>query len=199
MNNLVYGVGVNDSEYNVYKTCQVNGRTKILWICPFYKKWIHMLERCNDQKLHLKYPTYKDCQIVPEWLIFSTFKSWMETQDWEGKHLDKDLLIKGNKVYGPDTCIFLDANINTFITENNSTRGKYLIGVSFEKSSNKFVAQCWSVETKKNTKIGRYKTEQEAHQAWLSFKLKQAHILASQQTDRRVSDALIARYENYSI
>lgn len=122
----------------------------------------------------------------------------METQNWEGKHLDKDLLIKGNKTYSPNTCVFLDARINTFLTESGAGRGKFPIGVSLERESGKYVAQCWSIELGKNKKIGRFKTPEEAHKAWLAFKLEQAYTLAAQQTDERVSKALIERYENYT-
>jgi len=39
----------------------------------------------------------------------------MERQDWEGKHLDKDILIPGNKIYSPDRCIFVSSLINLLI------------------------------------------------------------------------------------
>lgn len=194
---LLYGVGIKDVDYNVYKTAIVSGKNKILWVCPFYKSWSRMLERCESSKLHAKYPSYSDCSFADGWERLSNFKAWMETQDWEGKQLDKDLLFRGNKIYSPDTCIFIDARVNTFIIENQSTRGQYAIGVSYEKSSNRFVAQCWSVEKNKNIKIGRFYTEQDAHEAWLKFKLEQARILAAQQTDPRVAIALVNRYENY--
>lgn len=197
--NLVRGFGINDADYNVYITGSGdNGKRKVIWVCPFYRKWIHMLERCYDQKLHNKFPTYVGCSVCKDWKSFSTFKSWMETQNWEGKHLDKDLLIKGNKTYSPNTCVFLDARINTFLTESGAGRGKFPIGVSLERESGKYVAQCWSIELGKNKKIGRFKTPEEAHKAWLAFKLEQAYTLAAQQTDERVSKALIERYENYT-
>ena len=197
--NLVHGFGINDADYNVYITGSGdNGKRKVIWVCPFYRKWIHMLERCYDQKLHNKFPTYVGCSVCKDWKSFSTFKSWMETQNWEGKHLDKDLLIKGNKTYSPNTCVFLDARINTFLTESGAGRGRFPIGVSLERESGKYVAQCWSIELGKNKKIGRFKTPEEAHKAWLAFKLEQAYTLAAQQTDERVSKALIERYENYT-
>lgn len=55
--NLVRGFGINDADYNVYITGSGdNGKRKVIWVCPFYRKWIHMLERCYDQKLHNKFP-----------------------------------------------------------------------------------------------------------------------------------------------
>lgn len=198
---ILFGVGINDVDYNVKlyeETSRVDGKRyqKLLWICPFYRKWQDMLSRCYSEK---SYPTYTGCFVFEPWLRLSVFKAWMELQDWQGKQLDKDLLVKGNKVYSPDTCLFLEPRVNGFLVEHNKRRGKYPLGVSLDKRSNKFTAQCSSVESGKNTNLGRYDTPEEAHKVWLDFKLKQAYILASQQTDERIAKALIDRYENYKI
>jgi hypothetical protein len=126
-----------------------------------------------------------------------TFRAWMIQQDWEGKHLDKDILLPGNKTYGPNTCVFVDPKINTFVTENAASRGSWPIGVTFDKKTAKYRARCWDVTTRKLTSLGLFWHPQEAHQAWLTFKLQQAKVLASQQSDPRVAAALIDRYENY--
>ena len=49
----------------------------------------------------------------------------MEQQDYDGKHLDKDLLVCNNKVYSPETCVFVPREINQFLTKSNNSRGKY--------------------------------------------------------------------------
>lgn len=105
---LVYGVGVNDADYMLKPT--VNGRREC---CPFYQKWKSMLERCYSDKNFKKYPSYIGCTVCYEWLIFSKFKSWMENQDWKGKQLDKDIRVKGNKIYSPETCSFVSHAVNT--------------------------------------------------------------------------------------
>ena len=107
---LVYGVGINDADYVVQKfetIGYVSGKKKQkrVWRCPYYRVWTHMLERCYDVKRQERQPTYKDCSVSTEWLTFSVFKSWMEKQDFEGKQLDKDLLIEGNKIYSAETCV----------------------------------------------------------------------------------------------
>ena len=106
---LVYGFGVNDANYilRILKNNKVIGR------CPFYTKWENMLKRCYSYKWHKQYPTYIGCSVCPDWRYFSKFRLWMQTQKWEGLELDKDLLVKGNKVYGPDTCCFLPQAINS--------------------------------------------------------------------------------------
>lgn len=197
-NQLVAGVGVNDVDYNVRKWEVINGVQKIVWSCPFYIRWAEMLKRCYSDLLQKKFPTYIGCSVVEEWHRFSTFKAWMETHDWEGKHLDKDLLLKGNKIYGPNTCIFVDAKVNLFITEKSTNAGGWPVGVTFRKSSGKYMAYCWSVETRKSTYLGSFTTPEDAHKKWLDFKLQQAYDLANQQTDERVAKALIDRYKNYA-
>lgn len=197
---LVYGVGVNDAEYpidlrDVWYECGKK-KQKVLWICPFYRKWTSMLERCYSEKCQQKYPTYKGCSVCQEWLTFSNFKAWMERQDWKDKHLDKDILFPGNKVYSPDTCVFVEQRVNKFLNEHNAARGEYMIGVDWYKPSKKFRASCTN-GSGKNKHLGYFTSEVDAHKAWLDYKLKLAYQLASEQTDARIAKALIERYENY--
>ena len=57
-------------------------------------------------------------------------------------HLDKDILIKGNKIYSPQTCCFVPENLNSLITKNDSIRNNLPIGVSWDKKKNKFISTC---------------------------------------------------------
>ena len=200
---LVHGVGVNDADYVVqiketvgYKD---NGKPiqKRVWSCPFYITWSNMFNRCYSEKYQESQLTYIRCSVVPEWQHFMAFRSWMEKQDWKGKQLDKDILFPNNEIYSSETCCFVDANVNTFLTERKASRGEWPIGVNFRKDFGKFQARCRDVKTGKVKHLGYYSSPEEAHQAWLTCKLEQAKILASQQTDPRVAAALIDRYENY--
>lgn len=190
----VCGIGINDAPYNVVRKGNMNGKT---WTCPYYVVWSSMLCRCYSETEHKRHPTYIGCYTVPEWHYFMTFRAWMSEQDWEGKELDKDLLYKGNKVYGPETCLFISSRVNSFITECTASRGSYPVGVSFDKESRKFKAYCNDVTTGSRKHLGRFCNPDSAHQAWLAFKLEQAKILATKETDEKVSKALVARYENY--
>lgn len=167
---------------------------KVTWRCPFYDKWTSMLNRCYSEKHLAKHQSYRGCSVVVEWHRFSNFKAWMETQEWEGKELDKDILIPGNKIYGPDTCAFVDQKVNKFVNECAATRGKLPIGVDACKGA--FHARCKSVVTGKIVHLGRFKTTDEAYQAWLNFKLEQAYILAADLVDERVAKALINKYKD---
>ena len=111
MGKLVVGVGVNDANYPVVRFEMVSGKRKRVWICHYYQTWMNMLNR-----VYSTYPSndaYRgNITVCDEWLTFSTFKSWMESQDWRGKELDKDL--KGCKLYSPANCIFVSKDVNIF-------------------------------------------------------------------------------------
>lgn len=186
---LVYGVGVNDADYEIrYK------QDGVVVLCPFYAKWEGMLKRCYCVKYHVKKPTYIDCSVCSEWLNFSNFKAWMEKQDWQGKQLDKDLIFRNNKVYSPDTCVFVDATANAFTTDCKASRGAWPIGVYFDAQSNRFMASCSNPFKKKLERLGSFSCPTEAHQAWKKRKHELACQLAELQTDSRVAAALRTRY-----
>ena len=199
---LVYGVGVNDADYAVQKfeaIGYVDGKRKqkIIWRCPFYRAWSGMLSRCYSIKTQDRKPCYKGCSVSEEWKTFSNFRAWMGKQDWVGKHLDKDLLFEGNKVYSEDTCVFVTRTVNNFITDCAASRGEWLVGVDWHKGANKFQSKCRNPFTGKQEYLGLFDCEQEAHNAWVKRKLELAHELAAIQTDPRVAEALINRYSNY--
>jgi len=171
---LVYGVGINDADYTLSKYekfVSAEGLLKVrqVWVCPFYSRWQSMITRCYSKNFLIENPSYKDCTVCEEWLTFSKFKSWMETQNWSGKTLDKDILCKGNKIYSPEFCVFVHAKVNLFIIERESKRGEWPIGVHFEESYQKYKSTITS--NNKTVNLGRYDTAEQAHQAWLDFKL----------------------------
>ena len=196
---LVCGIGINDAGYvtQVNETVAwVDGKRKqrMLWLCPFYRTWKDMLQRCYSGKSRVKYPTYAGCSVVTEWHRFSVFKAWMEKQDWEGNQLDKDLLQHSNKVYGPEHCIFVSRQVNMFMLECSAARGDWPLGVFLCKKSNKFHAKCSNPFTKKRDDLGLLSCPNEAHQAWLKKKREHAIALAALQTDARIAKALLDRY-----
>lgn len=195
----VCGAGVNDADYVTQRFetigC-VNGKLKqkLVWACPYYRVWKDMLKRCYSEKYQQQQPAYAGCTVSKEWLTFSSFKTWMGDQNWEGNHLDKDLLFEGNKVYSADTCVFVSPMANTFTTDRGNSRGEWLIGAYQDKRTGKFQSKCSNPFTKKHEHLGLFATEQEAHEAWRKRKLELAHELSVIQTDPRVAKALINRY-----
>ena len=185
---LVHGVGINDAGYAVCP--RVDG--KIQW-CPFYRVWSSMFYRCYSVSSQKKSPTYIGCAVAEEWHRFSNFKRWMEQQPWQGNQLDKDILVEGNKIYGPDNCCFVPLLVNTFLTDSKASRGKLPIGVSLYKALGKFGAHCHEGDTL--TYLGVFSNAEDAHLAYRKHKEKLAIELASVQTDSRIAEALIKRYK----
>jgi hypothetical protein len=161
----IYGIGINDAHYKI--SSAVNGR-RIL--CPFYLRWKEMIRRCYSESFHDKQPTYKECSVCEEWLTFSNFRSWMTNQDWQNKDLDKDIKFSGNKIYSPDTCIFVAHEINMLTCDSLASRGKWPLGVYFNKQSNKFMSRC--VVNNKLKYLGLFCTSLEASKVYKEFKSK---------------------------
>lgn len=170
---LMCGVGINDADYVVAP--RING--KVLR-CPVYRAWSNMLHRCYSQKVHAERPGYIGCSVDKEWLTFSKFRAWMDTQDWKGRCLDKDILHPGNKIYGPSHCVFVTSQINTLLIDHAADRGPYPIGTYFHKAAGKF--QAYINKYGKRCYIGLFPTPEDAHEAYVIEKVK--HITEVAQT-----------------
>ena len=109
-----------------------------------YTCWNNMLKRCYSTKLQEKHPTYKGCYVCDDWLYYPNFKKWYDNNYYEinnkTSHLDKDVLVKGNKIYSPNTCVFVPNFINTLFTKNQNNRGELPIGVYYYKTNKKYKA-----------------------------------------------------------
>jgi hypothetical protein len=83
---------------------------------PAYSHWAGMLRRCYDQKHQESSPTYIGCTVCDEWHNFQVFAEWYYLQEMYNEkwvHLDKDIKVKGNKVYSPSACKLVTAIENT--------------------------------------------------------------------------------------
>lgn len=164
---LVYGVGCfGVGDY----TSKVNGK-----LTEAYIAWEGMLERCYSEKYQEKYPTYKNCTLDEKWYNFQIFNKWFENNYIEGFHLDKDILIKGNKTYSPETCCFVHQEINKLFTKCNKSRGEYPIGVT--KKGNKF--QTTLSINGKTTYLGCFNTIEESFQIYKIAKEENIKKLAN--------------------
>lgn len=183
---LTYGRGINDADY--VTQCKATRK-----VCPYFLVWKNMLKRAYCKIERSRRPSYHGSDVCAEWLKFSTFKGWMELQDWQGKQLDKDLLVPGNKIYSPDTCCFVSREINSFLTDSASARGDLSIGVCIHKDTGKFMSQI-NAQSKGRKYIGLFDSEQAAHEAWKSEKHKIAIELAASAGDDKISKALSSRF-----
>ena len=181
----IHGIGVNDSDYQTQPT--VNGKRLA---CKIYNAWRNMITRCYGEKSLQRNPTYKGCTVDPTWYSFMSFRSWMIKQDWEDKQLDKDILIPGNKIYSPDTCVFVSCQINSLLTDRLAERGDYPMGVSWDKESQKFKAYI-NINNRLKS-LGRFNNAQEAHA--VASKAKADHITNIAQTQPELIKSALLRH-----
>lgn len=162
-----------------------------------YRVWHSMLTRCYNEKYLNRYPAYRGCEVSDNFKSFKFFKNWFESQEFvEGYVLDKDLLVKGNRVYSENTCCFVPEVVNLLLANNKASRGHLPIGVT-KTGENKF-----RVRLNKGKglvkHVGYFSTPEEA---FFAYKIeKEAYIkeVANNWKDRidpRVYDALM----NYEV
>lgn len=184
-----YGVGVNDAIYTTAPT--VNGAT----LCdPAYYAWADMLKRGYSEQYQEKNPTYSDVTVCKEWHSFSAFRAWWLDNYREGFSLDKDLLKPGNREYSPDACIYVPQWLNTFTIDCGAVRGEFPIGVCLHDHIGKYRSRCCNPITGKRHYLGTFTTPEEAHEAWLNYKLNLADQLKPEMDaiDPRIHNNVLA-------
>ncbi len=159
-----------------------------------YQTWISMLRRCYSKKEQEKCPTYEGCIAEGYWHNFQNFAKWFEENYVEGFELDKDILVKGNKIYSPETCCFVPHEINNLLIKSNSIRGEYVIGVYKNKS--KFRAQL-NVKGRR-LHLGLFNTPEEAFQAYKTAKEKYIKEVAEKYKNQITEKVYQAMY-NYKV
>lgn len=182
---LIHGVGINDAWYKT----NLNGVR-----CPFYRKWVSMITRCYSYKFLNTQSTYKSCSVSEDWFSFSNFKAWMERQYWHDCELDKDILIPGNKIYSPDTCLFIPKSINTLLSDHRSGRGGFPQGVSFNVSRCKYESYC-NVNGKRKH-LGRYSSSAEASMVYKKFKSDHVRSVAERYIPNETIYNALIRHSN---
>lgn len=130
----LYGVGVLGGKYPL----KDGGKTK-----REYKLWSGMLYRCYDDGYKKRFPTYNECEVSDYFKRYDNFHEWCNTQKGfteTGWHLDKDLIVSGNKFYSENNCVFLPELINLAIVKPKKSRD-LPTGVSKVYKSRKFIAR----------------------------------------------------------
>lgn len=179
MSKLVCGIGTNDLQ-------------KSETLPGVRSRWQAMLSRCSP-----KHPRYKGCEVSQEWSRLSGFQDWIKDKNlnWQ---IDKDLLVLGNKIYGPDTCLMLPRSVNMLLNDwqgDNSPNGK---GVSYDKcpgAKDKPWRAKFSVRDK-TVNIGNYVTKEEAQQAYKKAKAAYTRSVASTYSHHKVMSEALLRFAN---
>lgn len=146
-----------------------------------------------------RHPAYLDCTV--EWRGEVDFRTWAVKQigfSEEGWELDKDILVKGNRVYGPDTCVFVPSELNVVLSGcyKAKRRGPYPIGVCFNKGSGTFVAQMNKEYGSLDKYLGSFRTVEEAFACYKEAKEAKIRRLADKwknRIDPRAYEALVNR------
>lgn len=155
-----------------YKTKENKKATKV------YISWSGILERAYSDNYHKTRPTYKNVTVCEEWHNFQNFAEWFyeKSNYQEGWALDKDLLSENNKVYSPETCIFIPPELNGFLANNTSANTSGATGVHFEKSTGKFMARITDVVSKERLYLGVFNTIKEAENVYNNARKGQAQV-----------------------
>lgn len=190
---LVFGLGVYTRGSHTSRDISGN-RTKV------YSLWASMLSRCQpDGAVQKRTNVYTGCEVHPEFIRFQDFAEWCHNQNgfhFDGWELDKDILIPGNRIYGPDTCCFVPKHLNQLFTHKQANQGMYPTGVSYDKSRALFQAKIKIDGVTKS--LGRFETPERAESAYKTAKYSEIHRLANvwrQDLDPRIYTAIL----NYRI
>jgi len=182
----VYGVGINDVMIPYFTSTRT------------WKTWSGIIRRTDNRDPkwinEQNKTSYIGCTLDSRWYKLSAFKEWIEQwDDFENKEVDKDILIPGNKIYGPDTCLMVRPIVNSWFKP--TVVGDLPRGVCWNpawkrgKSPNPYRAQITPIGGKR-TGLGVYGTIEEASAVFEKARKEQIKILIETETDLRVKNAL---------
>lgn len=181
----VFGVGIFGDTY----PSKENGKT-----VKQYMTWYGILQMAYDEKQKILNPCNIGVTVSEEFQHYTKFYEWCDKQigfGVEGWVIDKDLLLKGNKEYSNEKCVFLPLEINSALTTTKAKRGDYPIGITKRYST-------YNVNITKHNKLvwlGAFQTIEEAFHKYKTEKEKHLKELAEyykDQLDPRAYKALLA-------
>ena len=184
---LLFGIGVFDSKQS---------RTAKNLFEKAYKAWQNMLARCTTRKD----AAYNGCEVFDEWKIYSNFERWFldpENGYKDGYAVDKDILVKNNRIYSPDTCLIVPSFINKLFVKQKKRKSNLPIGVH-KSGKSRFVAIL--AKNRSIFRLGTFSTSEEAFNAYKEAKEAYIKEVAQEYYDagkitKRVYDALM----NYKV
>ena len=152
--------------------------------------WNNMTNRCRENSAQRKNNT-SYIQVENHFESFDLFTDWcQEEYGYLNKNphgtfwsLDKDILVPGNRIYSPDTCMFIPLTANNVLLGSDKTRGGSAIGVREHIQGNcvKWMASCRQRDG--SSYLGVFFTEAEAHAAWQKSKISRLWEEASEVED----------------
>lgn len=164
---MMLGVGMIGSKY----PSKINNKAT-----KEYQAWKGIMYRCFDKNTKDRNSAYQDATCCKEWLCFENFYEWLHEQEnfdkWDDDKwtIDKDILIKGNKIYSSETCCLVPNNVNALFISKSNYRGNLPIGV--KRSHKSFIARCSNPITGEREYLGSYSTPYYAFKAYKKYKEK---------------------------
>lgn len=156
----------------------------------------NMKTRCYNENYHKTKPDYEECTVCDEWLDNKKlFYEWVDHNFYEIEgestvELDKDILVPGNKVYSPDTCIFVPKRINDlFVHIHGKKKNGLPTGVTYSEKTGKYQAtvreSCKDDEDgkKKTARLGFFDTAEEAYEVYKAHKMAEIIYIADSYKD----------------
>ena len=179
---------ISDLDSRLFEDTARYVKIKDLWTC--------MLERCYGNRDSA--PTYKGCSVSNDWLKCSKFfDDIRQFENYEmihnGWQLDKDILVKGNKVYSKDTCCIVPQAINTLFTKAPKKSNGLPVGVRQKFVGKKYTAQLKAAN--KRAHLGSFIKLEDAFQAYKEAKesyIKEVAEKWKDKIDLKVYNALIS-------
>jgi hypothetical protein len=172
-----------------------------------YNLWQHMLTRCYSETYQRNRETYIGCTVSESFKNFQYFANWCQSQvgfGIEGWHLDKDVVTKGNKIYSEETCVFIPASLNMFLTDSARSRGSLPIGVSTKKCISRYgkVYNYITAQLRDGNgeliRLGHFKSPEAAFTAYKDAKESLAKELAIQWSGL-VDEKVITSLNNFEV
>jgi len=160
--------------------------------------WQSMLQRCYDKQE--KHSAYYNCSVDEKWHNFQNFAEWYYNNYVKGYHLDKDILIKGNKIYSEETCCFVPVEINSIFTNNKNNNKELPTGVSIVPKA-KFKSQRYITRTcncGKDVYLGSFNSPEEAFIAYKTYKERYIKWMALVWKSK-ISEKVFIALNNYTI
>jgi hypothetical protein len=147
-----------------------------------YRPWLSMLNRCYNEKEVIRKPTYKDKYVCDTWHNFQNFAPWFEVNYVEGWELDKDVLVKDNKIYSPETCTFLPTELNSVLIKFG--------GVIWVDRIGKYTVQCR--RGAKTRYLGCFDSENDAFECYYIHKHNHIVDLCNKYKEHLTEPAIIS-------
>lgn len=149
------------------------------------RKWNSMFDRCYKETD--KNRTYKGTEVSEKWYCLQDFGKWFDENLWSNDctFLDKDILVDGNTIYSPETCVLVDNYINCFFAYKKEKASNLPTGV-IQETENSYRA--YLNHRGENVLRQWFKTPQEAFIVYKNAKEKLA---------KEIAEEYKLKYENF--